>query len=97
MIYAGNELSVGPGFIAGATFTLQVGQVAQKLTIEVLDNDILLEVTDDERSAFSGGVDQLMLLRKGFNSRVFPSPITGWRFKTYKNAASARVTFTAYD
>lgn len=97
MIYARNELNVGPGFTAGATFQLNPGQVAVKLTVEVLDADVLLEISEDERAFFEGVSDQLMLLRKGFHSRNFVTPIHGWRFKTYQDAASARVTFTAYD
>jgi hypothetical protein len=98
MIYARNQITVpngGPGlFRSDATFTMPEGEPAIKLTCRTYDNDVVVEVTETFPPVFTGDVDAEMELAKGFESLVFATPITAFRFRCA--AGTARVTFRAY-
>lgn len=98
MIYARNQISVSASsagiYKSDATFTMPEGEPASKLTVRTYDNDVVVEVSETFPPTFSGDIDSEMELTKGFESLVFVTPVTAFRFRAISGAA--RVTFRAY-
>lgn len=95
MIYARNEVVVGPNYSAAVTFQLPEGVTAAKLDIHVFDADLICQASEVSPVVFSDPTDTEMKLYKGFHSRVPETPWTGVRFKSL--GASSRITFVLYD
>lgn len=98
MIYARNDFDVPAGspgtYSFGATFTLDPERTASKLTVRVREFDVILEVSETQPPVFTGDIDAEIKLRKGFESRTFVTPITGFRFRG--DGGIANIDFTAY-
>lgn len=98
MIYARNQMAIaasGAGsYLSANAFTLPEGEPAYKLTIRSYDNDTIVEVSEEFPATFTGDIDSEFLAPKGFNSFVFVTPITAFRFRG--NNGSSRIDFISY-
>jgi hypothetical protein len=91
MIYAGNSV---PLTTTGQKWQLNEGDQGLKLTVQVFTQRVFLQVAEDYPPTFQDSSDQEMLLEKGFHSREFITPITG--FKMRSETGQAVVHFVAY-
>lgn len=94
MIFAKNRQTISPQYSPEQSWRLERGQYANKLTIRVRGNPVILGVTEMEEQFFDATVDNEQLLEVGFHSRTFITPVTGWRFRS--EAGTANVDFVAY-
>lgn len=98
MIYARNQYTVPVGkpgvYGRDATFFLPNDQPASKLTVRTYNEDVVVEVSETSPATFSGDIDAEMELKKGFESLVFVTPITGFRFRSLTGIGV--VSFRAY-
>jgi hypothetical protein len=70
-----------------------------KLTVQVFDNDVTIQVTestDQSPPMFSDPNDTEAQLPVGFHTLVPVTAWTGFRFRTVDPARTARVSFRAY-
>lgn len=102
MILARLEIVVPYGgvgvYTPDATFRLPDGEYVEKLTIIARDTDAVVQVREGDSDApFPIDVQTTeQKIDRGFQSFVFPSPITGFRFRGYVVGQTTRISFTAY-
>lgn len=98
MVYARNQVVIsvsgGGSYLPANTYTLPEGEEAEKLSVRVYDNDVIMEVSETNPPTFTGDIDSEFLAPKGFSSFVFVTAITGFRVKA--NSGNARIDFIAY-
>lgn len=91
MIQAGNNIEVKANGKFAEPIQLDLGVAAIKLDITVLTvnskeeetyGPLIVQVTESEQHVFENDANESQWFENGFNSREFPTPITGFRVRT---------------
>lgn len=90
--YARNQISVSDASY-GAALTFDFDQSSRKLTLDIRTASVFLQTRELLHSGY-GGTDE-QLLRPGFHSRTFVTPVYGLRLRA-ASATAAEVTFVFY-
>lgn len=78
------------------SFRLPEGESAEKLTIFSLDADAVVQVREDDGAFPLEAATTEQAAYRGFQSFVYVTPITGFRFRCKEVGKTTRITFTAY-
>ena len=89
MIYSANAVPVTPAFSAPATFSWPGNAGAVKISGYINGTDAVLQVLEEKETGWQDDQSQEILLRQGFNTREFVTPIFKYRFKTWSGTTLA--------
>jgi hypothetical protein len=96
MIWARNSIAVAQGGsgIYTSDNTFKFPEPAQKVTLRVFNNDVIIEASETDPPVFEGTITDEMVVEKGFDSLVFAQDIYGLRVRC--PTGSAIINIRAY-